>query len=388
MRAAWLIPAAAIAFVAGWTCAAYRTAAVSAAAPRRDASRALAQPTDHRDNTGQATMSAPIDFESAWTKARPSRDTAAGQEEMVRLIEQWAREQPQRAMAIALQENNVRWRAELRRAALKGWATVSPRDALAFALQLPDMDNRPNIEAVLRGAAVHPDEAVAIGRQLIAGNAELAADYGETLIESLAANAAFDVAVRFAHEDTSVNRAGWINQAYRAWALHEPADALAAAGKLPETDARTEALHGAMVGWSDSTPQAMAEYAMQLPAGEERDFALSQALPKWVAQDPGAASHWLERYGNDPSFDSGILAIATLPALVQRRPDVSVEWASSITDPHARDAALQSIAERWARADAAAFARYLDANAGLRGDDRNSLTRGAQNVSGPSGGRG
>jgi len=388
MRATWLIPAALLGFAVGWVFATHHRGARPTADAHHETTRSALRPADRTDNAVMAGTDGPIDFEPAWSRARQNRDTAAGREAMRALLETWAREQPDQAMAMALQENNVRWRDELRRAALRGWAMASPRDALAFAMRLPDMDNRANVEAVLLGAAVHPDEAIAIGRQVIAGNPELAADYGESLIQSLSANGAFDAAVRFASEDTSRHRAGWVNEAYRAWALREPADALAAATKLPGAEARGEAVHGVMIGWSDANPQAMADYAMQLPDGEERAFALGQALPKWAAEDPASASHWLEQHGSDPSFDAGILAIATLPALVQGRPDVSVEWASSIADPQTRDGALQAIAERWARSDGAAFGRYLDSNPKLRAEDRNSLARGAQNVSGPPGGRG
>src|SRR3569833_2790417 len=210
MRVTRLIPAAAIGFVGGWVVATHRLGAPPTPSERHEATRAPLRSSDRTDNVGTDGAAESIDFERAWSRARQNRDTAAGRDAMRALLEKWAQVQPDRAMALALRETNIRWRAELRRAALRGWAMASPRDALAFAMRLPEMDNRVNVEAVLLGAAVHPDEAVAIGRQVIAGNPELAADYGESLIQSLSANGAFDAAVRFASEDTSLNRAGWV----------------------------------------------------------------------------------------------------------------------------------------------------------------------------------
>lgn len=320
--------------------------------------------------------------EERWQRVVVAERTPRSEREMAGALEEMAAHDPARAMELAEAEPSLRLRELLRNAVLRGWSTMAPDAALAYAMKLPGTDNRPSVEAVLSGAARRPAEAIRIATQLSAANPTMAAEYGSTLIAALSEAGAFAEAAQFAAQDASANRAGWANEAFAQWARHQPEQALAALERLTDPTVRTEAFQGLVAGWAEANPRALAEYAMRLPAGDDRSVALGQALPQWTMRDPVSASQWLEHYDPDPGFDSGVMAIATMPALVERRPEVSVEWAQGIADPAMRAGTLKNIAEQWAKRDPVGFHRFLDANARLRADDRSALREGADQVNG------
>jgi hypothetical protein len=110
-----------------------------------------------------------------------------------------------------------------------------------------------------------------------------------------------------------------------------------------------------------------------MSAGENRTYALGEALRQWVDLDPVAASSWLDRFEPSPDLDGAVAAIALQPFLAEKRPDVSLSWAESITEPRLRSQTLAAIAREWARADRAAALRFVHASTEIQGEDRADL---------------
>jgi hypothetical protein len=297
---------------------------------------------------------------------------------MAAALEDLAAQDPHRAMALALGENNLRLRQSLRHAALRGWASVSPDDAATWAMALPDGDRQLAIEAVFSGAVRHPEEAAKLGVRLCAQQPAFAGDYGQFLITGLAEVGEYDTAVRFAMSDSSEHHGPWLNTAFFQWATHQPDQALAAFGKISDPATRLPAFQGMILGWAMANPAAVAAYADKLAPGEDRTQALTQALPQWANHDPIGASEWMiNHFEPSPDSDAGVAAVATMSNLINQRPDIAVGWAESISEPVLRANTLRAVAQQWSQQDVGAFRRFIASTPNLLASDRTALTEGS-----------
>jgi hypothetical protein len=140
---------------------------------------------------------------------------------------------------------------------------------------------------------------------------------------------------------------------------------------------RESAFQGLVSGWAESNPAGLASYAMHLAPGEDRSRALGQAMPDWVARDPLGASQWM--VGNfipSPDLDGSVAAVASLPNLVSRQPEIAVGWAENITDPVLRASTLRAVVQQWAGRDQGAASIFIASLTGLPAEDRQALLEG------------
>jgi hypothetical protein len=346
----------------------------------------------HTQSTRAATVTQPVgttapehrssdpataSFDERWGRWSAGHRTPASEREMAASLEELAARDPDRAMSLALNEGNVRLRQDLRSAVLRGWAAVSPDDAAVWARTLPDGDRPLAMEAIFTGAARHPEEAVKLGTRLCAQEPALAGDYGQCLITGLTEAGAYETAAQFAIANNSETRGACLNAAFFQWATHQPDQALAAFGKIDDPAARMPAFQGMILGWATANPAAVAAYAERLPPSEDRAQAMSQALPQWVSRDPIAASEWMiNHYDPSPDSDAGVAAVAMMPNLLNRRPEIAVAWAESIAEPVLRANTLRSVAQQWAQQDSEACRRFIDSTPNLLANDRTALMDG------------
>ncbi len=282
---------------------------------------------------------------------------------------------PRRALALALAEPNLSLRARFRDAVLRGWATHDPDAAAKWALTLHEADRSDAIAAVLAGAVAHaPDAAVQLAARLCAQDGVRAADYGQALIGGLADAGEFQLATRFVAASAATPlRAEQMNTAFQLWAEHRPEEAAAAVDAIADPDLRREAFRGMAVGWAAADPVGLANFAVNLPAGETRAQALANALPRWVEQDPVAAAGWLAQHDTNPDFDLGVVAVANQPALLSDRPEMAMSLAASISDPALRTNTLRTLVLNWAARDAAAARRFVASSSDFPPDERAAI---------------
>ena len=284
-----------------------------------------------------------------------------------------ARHDPRSAMSLALAERNWAWRADLRDAVLRGWAENDPDAAAQWSQSLAGDDRLRALTAVLTGAASDPERAIAIAGRLSDADPAHATDYGSAILHALAEHGAFDAAVRFVTaQPASPLRIEQADTAFALWARDRPDEAAAAAATISDPELRQSALHGVGVGWSEADPVAAANYAAQLPAGDARAAMLANAVPRWVEHDPVAAATWLENH-TGPDFDMGVVAVATLPSMIDRRPDVAMALAQSISDAPLRTNTLHNLALKWAEHDAAGAAKYVQSSGNFSAAEQHSL---------------
>ena len=314
-----------------------------------------------------------------WQQLASARRTPDGEREMIAYLEDLATREPQRAMALALAEGNYRLNQNLRGAVLRGWASVSPDEAAAWALARPDGERQLSVEFVFAGAARLPELALKLATRLCANEPALAGDYGQYLIHGLTELGTYDAAARFAAENKNGGQDACLNLAYSEWAAHEPEQALAAFEKISNPQLRSFAFQGLIQGWVMANPATAAAYAERLAPGDERAQVINQALPQWACRDPLAASEWmLKHIEPGPELDAGAATVAAMPNLVNQRPEMAVNWAENIAEPALRANTLRVIGQQWAHRDPAAPRRFIENNPGLAPADRKALQEGME----------
>lgn len=319
---------------------------------------------------------AAIDPEALWRRLSARHEpTPADEKAMAVALGALARRDPQRALSLALAEANLVRRALWRDTVLRAWAANDPESATQWALARREVDRVAAVTAVLHGAVARsPDEAAALGARLCTQDPAHAADYGGALIGALAEAGNFPVAVGFvaASTDTPL-RIEQMNTAFQLWAQHQPGAAAAAVDAVADPRLRLEAFRGMAVGWATADPVSLANYAVNLPTGELRAQALSNALPRWVDQNPTAAAEWIGQHDGNADFDMGVVAVAQQPGLIADRPETAMGLAESITDPALRTNTLHNLALTWAQHDVAAARRFIESSTDFSDMERKVL---------------
>ena len=318
------------------------------------------------------------DLETRWKKLAAEAHTPASARACSDLLENLARTDPQRALALALAEGNWRLRDQLRDAALRGWGATAPDAAADWA-----MNNRLDVRmqcvsAVLTGAAENPRDAVRVALRLCKADPEPAADYGHTLISALIDKTGdFSAAAAFAAAVGTERRHMLLDSAYFQYARHQPEKALSALAAITDDTVRESARAGLFSGWADADAHQLAEYAQKLPVGEDRAQAFAAALPRWVERDPAAATEWIGQFDPAPDLDAGVATVATLPSLISHKPEIAMEWAGNITDQGQRLITKHAVFIQWAENDLAAARRFAEAS---RNEEERDMMREALNV--------
>lgn len=305
--------------------------------------------------------------------ATPARDQA-----LAAAIERLARTDPQRALSLVEQCANQRLRTVLFDAVFRGWGATDPRSAADWILAQTNASFDPDaaVTSLLKGAAVMPATAMQVTLRLCEQNPDAARDYGDALIYALGQNGAFGTAAAFAAHAPGDLRTEWLAAAYGNWTNSQPDAAAASAAALPDAEARHAALDAVIASWGTVNPQALADFAAtNLPAGEQKNRALTNALVRWSVSDPVGAAQWMNRFGASPDLDAGAAALATQPD-VMKQPATALHWAQAVTDPNLRSRTVAAILQTWALSDPAAAAHFAQTTLDLLPADRSAALQG------------
>jgi hypothetical protein len=321
-------------------------------------------------------------LENDWAGLVVKPGTPFGENEMAVLIEKMAEQDPQRAIALAVAQTNLRLRASLLRAALKGWGTTNPGAAAEWAQSETVMDQAQAINALLQGAVRDPNKAVSVTTALIQNDSSRKAEFGGDLISALTEVGQFDRAANFAVNSTANCREDLMLPAYSRWAEFQPQAAFESAMQITDAGLRDTALNAIIVGWSPTDPKGMVEFAQNnLPAGQQNS-ALSSAMGFWADSDPIAAATWINQNNPGPQSDTGVAEIA-LSQQLARKPELAVTWAESIFNPQLRLETLASVIEKWKATDLSGAENYVENSPALAPKDRSELLAKLKNQSEP-----
>ncbi|MFT3868009.1 MAG: hypothetical protein QM715_05875 [Nibricoccus sp.] len=298
-------------------------------------------------------------WSDSWHQLQKQPACAVRNKELAAMLEQLARTDPQRALALAEAESNWILRDELLDAALRGWGATAPDAAADWAIN-HRLDQRMRyVSAVLSGAVEQPSEAVRVALRVCKADPGPAADYGHALINALVDKVgSFAEATRFASTVGTDRQQFLLDSAYYQWAKYQPEQALASLNQITDPNIKASAYEGMLAGWAAADATKLASLALSMPPGEDRLKAFNVALPKWIEKDPTAATEWIGNQDPSPDLNAGVAAIATLPSMIARNPLLSFDWADSITDSAQRIMTKHEIFTQWAQKDFPAAVEY------------------------------
>lgn len=213
-------------------------------------------------------------------------------------------------------------------AILEHWATVNPREALAWAASQPVAAR--SLEAVEQTVAAAAAVDPAQTRQLLESLQNLGPEQRQTAGRALVgvwAQSAPAAALAWAKAAAASGTAAQdlVQIAYLNWAANDPATAAAALARNDPALLPTAA--GELAGmWAQADPPAAAAWLLANPAAGGREPAIGQIAGTWALSDPTAAMDWARQ----------------IPP----------------TDP-ARTEALRSASLFWLRSDPDAFQRHF-----------------------------
>jgi len=311
------------------------------------------------------------DPETRWAELSARPATPAGENELAALIEKMAGQDPQRAITLAAGQANLRLRAALLRAALKGWGATHPETAVAWAQTETVMDQAQAVNALLQGAVQDPDTAPSVTAALIQNNPDRAMEYGSDLISALTEAGQFERAANFAANGAANCRDDWMLAAYSRWAEFQPQAAIASTMQIADPALRDTALNAIIVGWSPTDPKGLLDFTQNnLPPGQQ-NAALLSAIGFWADNDPFAAATWINQNHPGEASDPGAAKIALSPQLAQQ-PEVALTWAESIASAPLREETLATVIDKWEAINPAAAENYIEYSPALTPEDRSA----------------
>jgi hypothetical protein len=312
-----------------------------------------------------------LDFTRQWELLSALPASPRTEAEKRAILVQWGARDFLQACQFAQSAGTAREREMFRNAALQGWATSDPEGAATWMLaHVRPQERRAAAEAMATGAVARPEAALRAFHSLVGADPDLASDHGNILVSAFAHIGAFEDAQAFALSGPREHQAAWLANVYQTWGQSAPKTALVSLEGITEATMRGAALNALFAGWASSEPAALVAHAQTLPAGDVRLQALREGLTQWVFRDSAAASDWMDRFDPNPDLDAGAAALAVMPTLVQKKPDVATSWAESISDPELRANTLLDLIRLWAEHDVSAARHYAMSSPALRPETR------------------
>ncbi|HEX5176503.1 MAG TPA: hypothetical protein VFV83_05720, partial [Chthoniobacteraceae bacterium] len=264
-----------------------------------------------------------------------------GRRQLLETVTQvWAQQSPRETVAWALQLSNPQEQAHLVRNVLGSWAQHETDAAVSQLLSLPasvrDEIARDVVDSVARK---DPDEARRIAEQLPAGRGR------EQALGTVAVN----------------------------WSARDPIAAAEFARNLSE-EAAADAWPKIARSWVQrGEPSATAQWVAQLPEGAARSGAARNVIDRWAKIEPAAAAHWLEQLPAGPTRDAAAATFAT--EVRGTDPATAMEWAATVSNLDQRENTVRQVLETWRKKDRAAAQQWLENTSAIGADLRSVLLR-------------
>jgi hypothetical protein len=128
---------------------------------------------------------------------------------------------------------------------------------------------------------------------------------------------------------------------------------------LPAGDDRNYALTTLAAVWVKSDPKAALDWAGQLPDTDGRLSVMERAFNQWAQDDSNAARQWLTGRLSDPAAEKMVVSMVAESDLAYSNPQEAIVWAGLIADPATRLDNIEDIFLSWVRRDPDAAATYI-----------------------------
>ncbi len=267
----------------------------------------------------------------------------------------------------------------------KAWATSDAKAALASAIALRNPHFREEaIAGILRGADASAAGSLATSINQLPANL-LAPDEKQNLVSSAVSRWSQAEPVAAAHFLDAIGAAGLnftsaFNSTATAWALQDPAAALAWAQQHPDGFGNL-AMQGAINGWWQKDPTAAEAYVATLPDPSGRQEMVASFAGVLFRADPARAREWARQLPTVAARKAANNTIAQDWALDD--PSSATQWAAQLPADE-RGASVGAAARIWAREDPEAAGHFLDSLGGALRDEAVATFSGIMAYENPS----
>ncbi len=252
----------------------------------------------------------------------------------------------------------------------KAWATSDAKSALASAIALRNPHFREEaIAGILRGADASAAGSLATSINQLPANL-LSPDEKQNLVSSAVSRWSQAEPVAAAHfldaiGATGLNFTSAFNSTANAWALQDPAAALAWAQQHPDGFGNL-AMQGAINGWWQNDPKAAEAYVASQPDPSGRQEMAMSFADMLFRSDPAHARQWVSQLQSADARKAANSAIAQ--SWAQDNPEAATRWAANLPADE-RGNAVGGAARFWAKEDPKAAGDFLDSLGGAMRDE-------------------
>lgn len=134
---------------------------------------------------------------------------------------------------------------------------------------------------------------------------------------------------------------------------------MAALDSITDPAEREIAFKMAVRGWNSNDPAGLADYAKNLPASDDRTYALMEALGNWSIQDPEAMATWLNNLPRGDEYDYGVALMLANSDGANRSPRLAMQWVENIDNPIYKQSSFTRILAEWMLTDSVAARQYV-----------------------------
>ena len=127
--------------------------------------------------------------------------------------------------------------------------------------------------------------------------------------------------------------------------------------------------------WGQYDGAGAAEWAMDLPEGDQRGRSIQSVVRSWSEADPVAASEFVGALSNGSERDGAVESLVL--SVQQGDPESAFIWAESISDEQKRSNVVRNAAMQWKEVDADAAFRAVG-NANIPDEEKVQLLKGMQ----------
>jgi len=268
---------------------------------------------------------------------------------------------PTRAVNLLSQVTDPAARAGAIDQIANGWAKMDPAAAVSWAASLPDADSAARASAlnsiVTSWSKDDPEAAAAlvqksgdptlfqasaptIADSLAKENPQMALQFVQSLPDGATKDQAFNnILVNIAPQNFSM-----------AWNM---------ATSLPEDASRNAAMASLISAQANIDPAQAVDLIHQFPTAIAEQNATHVLAKTWLAQDPQAATAWMQTLPPDGDGIRNAAIGELITAQVNKDPATTLQWANLITTDETRTNAIQRVVTTWAKTDPTAALNAL-----------------------------
>lgn len=299
--------------------------------------------------------------ENAAMIEKQMRELDAGGDEWRMFRYAWGAIDGQAAFAAASTIEDDRSRNRARSAAVSGWASAEPSDAIAWMNNLEAGDDKERLQEGLVSGLADNNITVATNYVLKLGDEgnRRADDYLEDVASEQLRSQGVDASARWSEQlpDGPLKGAA-MDRVANAYVDQDPAAAAAWAERFAADDYAARVIEEVGDEWAERKPAEAVSWLESLPESEGKKEGMESALGEWVRRDPTAASEYLASMADSPTKDAAIGGFVS--RLAWEDHDAAIAWASTIGQENQRTEALVDAARAFFRRDRDAAVAWLE----------------------------